>query len=51
MFHSISDDADISCNAKMQHLQNAVVGGAKEVIVVGELYAEALGKIWKVPRC
>ena len=49
MFHSIIDDADISCNAKMQHLQNAVVGRAKEAIegygYSGELYAEALEKL------
>lgn len=32
MFQSIIDDADISRNAKMQHLQNAVVGRAKEPI-------------------
>ena len=49
MFHSVIDDADISCNAKMQHLQNAVVGRAKEAIegcgYSGELYAEALEKL------
>ena len=49
MFHSIIDDADISCNAKMQHLQNAVVGRAKEAIegygYSEELYAEALEKL------
>ena len=49
MFQSIIDDADISRNAKMQHLQNAVVGRAKEAIVgygySGELYAEALEKL------
>ena len=49
MFHSIIDDEDISCNAKMQHLQNAVVGRAKEAIegygYSGELYAEALEKL------
>ena len=32
MFWSIIDDADISCNAKMQHLQNAVTGRAKDAI-------------------
>ena len=32
MFQSIIDDADISRNAKMQHLQNAVTGRAKEAI-------------------
>jgi len=32
MFESIIDDADVSRNAKMQHLQNAVVGRAKEAI-------------------
>ena len=49
MFQSIIDDADISRNAKMQHLQNAVVGRAKEPIegygYSGELYAEALEKL------
>ena len=46
MFQSIIDDADISCNTKMQHLQNALVGRAKEAIegygYSGELYAGAL---------
>ena len=32
MFQFIIDDADISRNAKMQHLQNAVVGREKEAI-------------------
>ena len=49
MFQSIIDDADISRNAKMQHLQNAVVGRAKEAIegygYSGELYADALEKL------
>ena len=49
MFQSIIDDADISRNAKMQHLQNAVVGRAKEAIegygYSGELYTEALEKL------
>ena len=49
MFQSVIDDADISRNAKMQHLQNAVIGRAKEVIegygYSGELYAEALEKL------
>ena len=49
MFQSIIDDADISCNAKMQHLQNAVTGRAKDAIAgygySGELYAEALQKL------
>ena len=49
MFQSIIDDADISRNAKMQHLQNAVVGRAKEAIegygYSGELYIEALEKL------
>ena len=49
MFQSIIDDADISRNAKMQHLQNAVIGRAKEAIegygYSGELYAEALEKL------
>ena len=49
MFQSIIDDADISRNAKMQHLQNAVIGRAKEAIegygYCGELYAEALEKL------
>ena len=49
MFQSIIDDVDISCNAKMQHLQNTVVGRAKETIeghgYSGELYAEALEKL------
>ena len=48
MFQSIIDDADISRNPKMQHLQNAV-GRAKEAIegygYSGELYAEALEKL------
>ena len=46
---SIVDDADISRNAKLQHLQNAVVGRAKEAIggygYSGELYTEALKKL------
>ena len=49
MFHSIIDDADISCNTKMPHLQNEVVGRAKEALegygYSGELYAEALEKL------
>lgn len=49
MFQSITDDADISCNAKMQHLQNAVGGRAKDAIegygYSGELYSEALEKL------
>ena len=49
MFQSIIDDADISCNAKMQHLQNAVVGRAKGAIegygYSGELYADAFEKL------
>ena len=49
MFQSIIDDADISRNAKMQHLQNAVVGRAKEAIegygYSGELYSDALEKL------
>ena len=49
MFPSIIDDADISCNAKIQHLQNAVTGRAKDAIAgygySGELYAEALPKL------
>ena len=49
MFQSIIDDADISRNAKMQHLQNAVVGRTKEAIegygYSGELYADALEKL------
>ena len=49
MFQSIIDDADISRKAKMQHLQNAVVGRAKEAIegygYGGELYAEAFAKL------
>ena len=49
MFQSIIDDADISRNAKMQHLQNAVIGRAKEAIegygYSRELYAEALEKL------
>ena len=52
VFQSIIDDADISRNAKMQHLQNAVIGRAKEAIegydYSGELYAEALEKLeWR----
>ena len=49
MFRSIIDDADISCNAKMQHLQNVVIGRAKDAIAgygySGELYTEALQKL------
>ena len=49
MFQSIIDDADISRNAKMQHLQNAVVGRAKEAIegygYSGELYSDAREKL------
>ena len=49
MFQSIIDDADITRTAKMQHLQNAVIGRAKEAIegygYSGELYAEALEKL------
>ena len=49
MFLSIIDDAEISNNAKMQHLQNAVTGRAKDAIAgygySGELYAEALQKL------
>ena len=49
MFLSIIANADISCNAKMQHLQNAVVGRAKEAIegygYSRELYADALEKL------
>ena len=49
MFQSIIDDADIFCNAKMQHLQNAVVGRGKEAIegygYSGELHAEAHEKL------
>ena len=49
MFQSIIDVADISRNAKMQHLQNAVIGRAKEAIegygYSRELYAEALEKL------
>ena len=49
MFRSIIDDADISCNAKMQHLQNVVIGRAKDAIAgygySGELYTEALLKL------
>ena len=42
MFQSVTDDADISRNAKMQYLQNAVVGRAKEGI---EVYGDALEKL------
>ena len=49
MFRSIIDDADISCNAKMQQLQNAVIGRVKDAIAgygySGELYTEALQKL------
>ena len=49
MFQSIIDDADISRNAKEQHLQNTVVGRAREAIegygYSAELYAEALEKV------
>ena len=49
MFRPIIDDAEISNNAKMQHLQNAVTGRAKDAIegsgYSGELYAEALQKL------
>ena len=49
MFQSIIDDADISHNAKMQHLQNAVIGRAKEAAegygYSGVLYADALEKL------
>jgi len=47
MFRSII--ADISSNAKMQHLQNVVIGRAKDAIAgygySGELYTEALQKL------
>ena len=49
MFQSIIDDAEISDNAKMQHLQIAVTGRAKDAIAgygdIGELYAEGLQKV------
>ena len=49
MFQSIIDDAHISHNAKIQHLQNAVIGRAKEATegygYSGELYADALEKL------
>ena len=49
MFQFIIHDADISRNAKMQHLQNAVVGRAKEAMegcgYSGELYADAFEKL------
>ena len=49
MFRSIIDEANISCNAKMQHLQNAGTGRAKEAMegygYSGELYPEALKKL------
>ena len=49
MFRSIMDDAGISNNAKMQHLQIAVSDRAKDAIAgygySGELYAEALQKL------
>ena len=49
MFQSIIDDANISRNDKMRHLQNAVVGRVKEAIegygYSGELCADALEKL------
>ena len=49
MFRAIIDDTDISCNTKMQHLQNAVIGRAKDAIAgygySGDLYVEALQKL------
>ena len=60
MFGSIIDNAEVSNNAKMQHLQNAVPGRAKDAIAgygfSGELYTEALQKfsgmeVWKASCC
>ena len=49
MFQLIIDDADVSLNAKMQYLQNALTDRAKDAITgygyCGELYAKALQKL------
>ena len=49
MFRPIMDDAEVSHNAKIQHLQNAVTGRAKDEIAgygySEEILAEALQKL------
>ena len=50
MLQSIIDDANITHNAKMQHLQNIVTGGAKDTIK-SYGYREAGTKIWKFLHC
>jgi hypothetical protein len=49
MFQSIIHEADISLNSKMQHLQNSVIGKAKEAIegcgYTGEFDVTALEKL------